>query len=323
MKNRLLQLAFSAVLTLLVAITLAHAQTSSTAHLERGLDLVDEIVAAQKSSVFTANGVFLNRYGGSWGSTTDASYFRAADLVHGIQAANTTTCAPLVSHLLKSTYGWNWSNYQIPDLLKPGTTLSGPSPKSYLYVSAIKHKVGFAQQLTKLEDVKPGDIAARWEVGTDDGHTMIVVKVDLASGKDYYNDNASALTALKDTVLYEVTVLDSSATGHTVPAPAGTYKPAALPADKIDTRYISYNGGTGLSGGVGYGIIGVLVHKTTRQIVAHTWTLPDSDYVLAKNGWTQGVNSRAKIQGSGWELAFGRLPTDLPTLPEQPGVNQY
>ncbi len=297
------------------------AAAPSTAHLTRGQDLVSDIQTDQKLGTYASSGVFLNRYGGSWaGASGEASFFRTADPINNIRAANLTTCAPLVSHLLKSVYGWDWSSYSIPDPLAGGTA-SSASPKSYLYVSAIKNHVGFAQQLTKIDDVQPGDIAARWEVGTDDGHTMIVVSVDLASAKEYVNSNSYALAALKDTVLYEVTVLDSSASGHTVPAPAGTYKPATLPAAKVDTRYITYNGGTGLSGGAGIGIIGVLVNKTTHEIVAHTWSLPDNDYVAAKNAWTQGVNSRAKLQNA-MELVFGRLPADLPVQPEQPGVNQ-
>lgn len=272
------------------------------AHLENGLQLVDEIVSAQSQGVYTGDVdgaiVFLNRYGGSWNTPGDQSFIRFFDQGTGTLAANYTTCAPFVTHLLKYTYDWNWSDYGIPDPLADNAPVHKSSPKSYLYVSAIKNLVGFGQQITRLADVQPGDIAARWEIGTDEGHTMIVVSVDLGSAKAYpaTSTDSNFVPALAGATYYEVTVLDSSSSGHT-----------------DDTRFITYNGTTGLSGGVGTGKIGVFT-DASGEIVAHTWSLPTSSYLKTKNGvttvnssWLSGIKSRLKLQ-SDVELAVGRLP---------------
>ena len=144
MKDRLLQLAFSLILTIGVAVVLAHADPVPVpAHLERGLTLVDQIVASQQSGLFAdTNGVLLNRYGGSWNSPTDPSFIRFLDAANGIRPGNNTTCAPLVTHLLKTAYNWDWSAFAIYDPLL-NQTVATASPKAYRYVSAIKSNVGF------------------------------------------------------------------------------------------------------------------------------------------------------------------------------------
>jgi hypothetical protein len=294
MFNRILQVAVTLAMTLAVGASLARAQP---AHLTHGLTLVDQIVVAQQGGIYTdPDGTFLNRYGGSWNSPTDPSFIRFLDAANSIRPANNTTCAPLVTHLLKHTYGWNWSLFQIPDPLNQNLPVSTASPKAYRYVSAIKNLAGFTQQLTTLSAVQPGDIAAYWDIGTDDGHAMVVVSVNLSSAKPYPSDVTGAIPALTGTTYYEMTVLDSSSTGHT-----------------NDTRHITYNGVTGLTGGLGTGVIGVLV-DAGGAIVAHTWSLPTSSYLTKKNGvwvvnpsWLSGLNSRLKYQTSR-ELVFGRLP---------------
>jgi len=279
------------------------------AHLVRGQQLVDEITAAQALGVFTGdvNGttVFLNRYGGSWGSATEPSFIRFLDANAGTYAANLTTCAPLVTHLLKHTYGWNWKTHGIPNPLQGGAPTFTSSPQSYLYVSAIKHQVGFSQRLLTLGAVQPGDIAARWDVGTDDGHTMIVVAVNAGSAKAYPETSADPnfLPALAGATYTEVTVLDSSSSGHS-----------------SDTRLITYNGSTALSGGVGEGVIGVFTNSA-GEVIAHTWSLPTSSYTKVSKGvtiinpaWLSGIKSRVKLQGA-CELVFGRLPALAPVGP--------
>ncbi len=279
------------------------------AHLVKGRQLVDEITVAQAQGVFTGdvNGttVFLNRYGGSWTSATEPSFIRFLDVNAGTYAANLTTCAPLVTHLLKYTYGWNWKNHGIPNPLSGGALAFKSSPQSYLYVSAIKHQVGFSQRILTLDAVQPGDIAARWDVGTDDGHTMIVVAVNAASAKAYpeTSSDSNFLPALAGATYTEVTVLDSSSSGHT-----------------NDTRLITYNGSTALSGGVGEGVMGVFTNGA-GEIIAHTWSLPTSSYTKVSNGqvivnpsWLSGIKSRVKLQGA-CELVFGRLPALAPVVP--------
>lgn len=305
---RLLQLVFALSLTLAVAVVLARADQPK--HLERGLTLVDEITAAQKHGVYAGNvggpTVFLNRYGGSWNSATDASFIRFFDPATGTYAANYTTCAPFVTHLLKYTYGWDWKQYAIPDPLNNNAPTSAASPKSYLYLTAIKQQIGFAMHVTSLFDVLPGDIAARWETGGDEGHTMIVVQVDLSSAKTYPLTSADPnfVSALAGAIYYEVTVLDSSSSGHT-----------------NDTRYITYAGQTGLSGGAGVGVIGVFVNAA-GEILAHTWSLPTTAYLGVKSngttyvtsGWLSGIKSRLRMQVGDAELVFGRLPPLPPLL---------
>lgn len=306
MKNRLLQLAFTLSLTLLVTVTLARADqpTPLPKHLDRALELVAEILDAQHLGAFAEpSGPLLNRYGGSWNSASDPSFIRFAG-PNSTLPGNNTTCAPLVTHLLKFTYGWDWSLLPIFDPLL-NTWVATASPKAYRYVSAIKLHTGFVQQLTRLADVLPGDIAAYWDVGTDDGHAMIVASVDLASAKPYPSSTTGADPALAGTTFYEMTVLDSSASGHT-----------------NDTRLVTINGVTALTGGAGAGIMGVLINAA-GEIVAHTWSLPTSNYTTVKNGatiinpnWLSGLTSRLKFQTSR-ELVFGRLPalTPLPGVP--------
>ena len=283
----------------IIGATVALAQP---AHLTKGQLLVDEIVSAQTQSVFTGdvNGtsVFLNRYGGSWDSATDASFIRFLDPATGTYAANYTTCAPLVTHLLKASYNWDWKLFGIPNPSASGALAYKASPSSYLYVSAIKNLVGFTQRSLTLAEARPGDIAARWEVGTEEGHTMIVVGVNAASAKVYPGSSSDAnfIPALAGSTFVEMTVLDSSASGHS-----------------NDTRLITYNGSTALSGGVGEGVMGVFVNAA-GEIIAHTWSLPTSSYTKVVNGvtvinssWLSGIKSRMKLQTE-VELVIGRLP---------------
>lgn len=283
-------------LALLVGCALALPTVrSAPAHLELGLTLVDQIVAAQATGVYSdTDGTLLNRYGGAWNSASDPSFIRFLDVASGQLPANNTTCAPLVTHLLRHAYNWNWAAIGIHDPLL-NTTVTTASPKAYRYVSAIKTRAGFSQQLTRLQDLQPGDIAAFWDIGTDDGHAMIVVAVNVSSGKPYPSELSGANPALAGTTFYEVTVLDSSSSGHSQ-----------------DTRLITVNGTTALSGGVGTGVIGVLV-DSTGAVVGHTWSLPTSNYLTKKNGvwvpnpsWLTGLTSRLKLQTTR-ELVFGRL----------------
>jgi hypothetical protein len=279
------------------------------AHLSKGLQLVDEITAAQSQGVYTGSvagaDVFLNRYGGSWDSVSDPSFIRFFNAATNTYAANYTTCAPLVTHLLKYTYGWNWKLIGIPNPLAGGALAYKSSPSSYLYVSAIKNLVAFTQRSVNLADVQPGDIAARWEVGTDTGHTMIVVGVNFASAKLYplASTNADFIPALAGSTYIEMNVLDSSASSHT-----------------NDTRLITYNGVTSASGGAGVGTMGVFINGA-GEIIAHTWSLPTSSYQSTKNGvttvssgWISGIKSRVKMQGE-VELVIGRLPPMASIVP--------
>ena len=260
------------------------------AHLTKGLQLADEIQAAQAVGVFTdADHVALNRYGGSWGSATDASFIRFADFQKGVLPANNTKCAPLVTHLLKSCYNWSWSAYSFYDpLLK--TTKTSASPAPYQMIALLKAGKGFAQNITRLDQAAAGDVLLWWQVGTSDkDHAMLIVSVDLASAKAYPSEHASADATLAGTTYYEVEVLDSSSNLHT-----------------NDSRLVTVDGVDTQIAGIGTGTIGVLVDANS-QIVAVTWSLPTSDYATQRTGWLNGLHTRLKRVPS-YEVMIGRLP---------------
>ncbi len=288
--------------------------TAQPAHLNKGHQLVDEIVAAQSQGVFTGVvdgvSVFLNRYGGSWASNSNPSFIRYFDANRaanvGPYAASLTECAPLVTHLLKHTYNWNWSQHLIPDPLNNGALVSKSSPSSYLYVAAIKNQVGFASHVAHFLNVLPGDIGARWDVGTSTGHTFMVVGVNLDSAKAYpaSSTDINFVPYLAGSTYYEMTVLDSSSSGH----------------GDADTRMITYDGTTTLSGGAGRGVMGVFA-DANGNVIGHTWSLSTSSYWKIVNGqsvinptWLKSMKSRLTKQTE-TELVFGRLPVLAPVAP--------
>lgn len=264
--------------------------SAQPAHLTKGLQLVDEITAAQATGVFAdAAGVPLNRYGGSWGSASDPSYIRLANFTQGVLPANNTKCAPLVTHLLKLAYNWNWSAYAFKDPIT-NQTVTSASPAPYRYVALIKQKIGFAQRIARLDQAAPGDILAWWNIGTDaNDHAMIVVAIDWASAKPYPSQLAGANPALEGTTLYAVEVLDSSSGVHTA-----------------DSRLVNVNGVDTQVAGVGTGTIGILVNASF-EIVGTTWSLPNSNYTTQPTAWLNGLHSRLKLQTS-TEAVIGRLP---------------
>lgn len=260
------------------------------AHLTKGLQLADEIAGAQAVGVFTdANNVSLNRYGGSWNSTTDASFIRFADLANGVLPANNTRCAPLVTHLLKNAYNWSWSAYSFYDpVLK--VTKSSNSPAPYQYIALLKANKGFASRITRLDQALPGDILLWWNIGSDaNDHAMIIVSVDLANGKAYPSELAAAKPELAGTTYYAVEVLDSSSGVHT-----------------NDSRVVPVNGVDTQIAGIGTGTVGILVNASF-EIVGTTWSLPTSDFATQKDAWLGGLHSRLKLQ-SATESLIGRMP---------------
>lgn len=279
---------FTTVAAVLCALaTTAHAQP---AHLTKGLQLVDEITAAQAVGVFAdANNVPLNRYGGSWNSASDPSFIRLADLPNGVLPGNNTKCSPLVTHLLKFCYGWNWKSYSFVDpLLNVTKSVSSPTP--YQYIALLNQGQGFAQKIARLDQAQPGDILLWWQVGTDDkDHAMAIVNVDLASAKAYPSQHANALPAYAGTTYYEVEVLDSSSSVHT-----------------NDSRMVLIDGVETHIPGIGTGTIGVLVNAG-HEIVGVTWSLPTSDYATKTGGWLNGLHSRLKPVPT-YEVAIGRMP---------------
>lgn len=274
----------------IVAFLSVAAFAAQPQHLAKGLQLADEIGAAQDVGVFTdASGVSLNRYGGSWNSASDPSFIRFADLPAGVLPGNNTKCAPLVTHLLKSAYNWSWYSHTFVDPIL-NTSKKSSSPAPYQYIALLKQGKGFAAQVTRLDQALPGDILLWWKIGSDENdHAMIIVNVDLQSGKAYPSDLAGADATLAGTTYYEVEVLDSSSGVHSA-----------------DTRIVSVNGVDTQIAGIGTGKIGILVNAAFG-IVGHTWSLPNSDYATNQAAWLNGLHSRLKLQ-TAVETVIGRLP---------------
>lgn len=280
-----LALALSVACGLTVAV-----QAQNPAHYDAAVELVNEITALQGLGVYTdGSGVPLNRYGGSWNSSTDPSYIRFGDLDHGILPANNTKCSPLVTHLLKTVYNWNWKNYSFYDpILK--TTKSVASPTPYQYIELVKEGKGFAQRVTRLDQVRAGDILSWWQVGSDvSDHTMILSWVDWSSAKAYPSQLPGADPALAGTVYYEVHVIDSSVDLHTA-----------------DSRWVNVNGAWQQIAGIGTGTIGLLVNSN-YEIVGRTWSLPTSNYYTQPASWLGGLTNRLRLAPA-HEFVIGRMP---------------
>jgi hypothetical protein len=280
----------SLLLPLLASTALASAVLAQQPlHLQKALQLVDEITGQQAAGVFTdAAGVPLNRYGGSWNSATDASFVRFADLANGVFAANNTKCSPLVTHLLRVSYGTDWKSRTFLDpILQVAKSVASPTP--YQYIALTKENKGLTR-VARLDQALPGDLLSWWTVGSDaNDHTMIVVAVDWASAKPYPANHALSDPTLAGTTYYEVEVVDSSSGVHT-----------------RDSRLVSVNGVDTVISGVGTGTIGLLVNAAT-EIVGYTWSLPTSNYVTQRTGWMNGLHNRLR-----------RLPTHEAVLSRVP-----
>jgi hypothetical protein len=266
----------TALRALALSFTLASTAFAQPLHLQKALQLVDEITGQQAAGVFTDGaGTALNRYGGSWNSATDASFIRFADLANGVYAANNTKCSPLVTHLLKFCYGTNWKNYSFYDpVLK--TTKSVPSPTPYQYIVLTKENKGLAR-ITRLDQAQPGDILSWWTVGSDaNDHTMLIVAVDWTSAKPYPTNHALSDPTLAGTTYYEVEIVDSSSGTHT-----------------NDSRIVEVDGVDTHIPGIGTGTIGLLVNANF-EIVGYTWSLPTSNYDTQRTGWMNGLHNRLK-----------------------------
>lgn len=279
-----LALAFS--LASIVAKSSVQAQVPP--HLENAVELLDQITSYQADGIYSdQNGVSINRYGGSWNSNSDPSFIRFADPDNGILPGNNTKCSPLVTHLLKYTYDWNWTDYNFFDPIL-NINKSTASPYAYQYCELIKQQQGFTQVFT-LSDAQPGDILSWWEVGSNaSDHTMIIAEVNWASAKPYLLGYPNSNQALAGTTYYEVRVIDSSSSTHTA-----------------DSRVITINGVSQTVAGLGTGIIGLLVNQT-NEIVGRTWSLPTSDYLTKPNSWLGGLTSRLKLAPQ-WEIVIGRI----------------
>lgn len=279
-----------ALLTFTAAAALATSALAQPAHYTQALQLVDEIQAAQDAGVYTDGaGTALNRYGGSWGSATDGSFIRFADIPQGVLPGNNTRCAPLVTHLLKYCYGWNWKSYTFLDPIT-GANKTSVSPYPYQYVALIKQQKGFAARITRLDQAQAGDVIAWWKVGSDQkDHAMLLSSVNWNSAKTYPTDQLDSDPSLAGTTYYEVEVIDSSSDLHA-----------------NDSRLVNVNGVDTHLPGIGTGTIGLLVNANS-EIVGFTWSLPTKNYATATNYWLLDLHKRLN-RTPAWEAVIGRLP---------------
>ena len=264
-------------------------------HLQMTLLLLNEILGEQSAGVYTdAKGIEINRYGGTWGSTTNPSYIQFSDPAAGVLPENYTVCSSLLTHMLAHAYQWNWKNYPFLDpLTNKVTSVSSPYP--YQYAALIKQGKGFSEQITQLDQVLPGDIMARWEIGSSSrGHVVQVVSIDFNAGETYPAGYPTSNPLLVGSTLYPVSIIDSDPTAtHT-----------------IDTRLVNVNGKPTTIGGIGQGTIGVLV-DANATIIGWTWSLPSAYDQTHPTHWLSFVNSNLYWAHSTtpYETVVGRLAT--------------
>ena len=159
-----------------------------------------------------------------------------------------TECSSFLSLLLQHSEGITQAQ------LKSWTGSSNPN--AAMYHDAIQLGKGFTQ-VWSVEDIRIGDaIAVKYPAGgSSSGHVMLVVSAPVA---------AEAISPVVDgTAQYQVTVIDSSASGH----------------GPTDTRYISPNNFTG---GIGRGVMRLYVYPS-GQIAGYTWSTYSNSAYFAQS----------------------------------------
>ena len=262
-------------------------------HLQMTLTLLDEILNAQSAGVYVdSKGVALNRYGGTWGSSSNPSYVQFADPASGVLPENHTVCSSLITHMLSQAYQWNWKNYPFLDPLS-NTVKTVSSPYPYQYAALIKQGKGFSERITQLDHVLPGDIMTRWEIGSSSrGHAFQVVSIDWTAGEAYPVGYSTSNPLLAGSTLYPVEIVDSD--------PSATHT--------NDTRLVNVNGKPTTIGGIGQGTIGVLVDANST-IIGWTWSLPSAYDQTHPSNRLSFVNSNLywEYSTTPYETVLGRL----------------
>jgi hypothetical protein len=179
-----------------------------------------------------------------------------------------TVCSSFVTLLLMHSYALSEADFE--------KWFTHADPVAADYHEAVARHDGF-QQIRHARDIRPGDVLAvkytdghRSRNGVEDtGHVMIV------AGE--LEPVAGATEAAPGARLYQLWVIDSSASGH------GAH----------DTRH---RGKGEFTGGIGKGILRLAVDRTSDEVVAYAWsdahnseffTSPSRDLVvgrLALNG---------------------------------------
>ncbi len=242
--------------------------------LEMGRTLLEQIEACHAEGIFEdADGVLINRRGGSWGSNSNPTMIRFADLDNLVLPANNTKGTTLVSLLLKEAYGHSWRDYTFFDT-KAGEYKKTSSPSSTRYVDLIEQQQGFSVQITRLTDAKPGDVLAIRYLSSWSGHTMLINEIDWEGAVEYPAGHVDAESDFAGTWFIPVQVLDSTSSPHS-----------------MDTREM----GDEELEGIGTGTIGILINEDC-EIVGHTWSVPSADAGSDQDRWISQLHSRIKPQ---------------------------
>jgi hypothetical protein len=220
-----------AALSLLMTLPLAPAFAQGTpAHLAWGQKLVAEALPQN------------NAYGSS------PSYIHFKGIDGYAVTENRTVCATFVTALYQRAYGWNGTTFQ--------TWMGSTSPNAALYHDTIAAGTGF-WVVSKVTDILPGDvIAVKYPAGSDSsGHAMLAETVPVV--------RTASSPLVNGTTQYEVTVLDSSESGH----------------GPTDTRLHS-NGTWG--NGAGRGVLR-LYADSQGLITGYTWSTYSNSAYYAQN----------------------------------------
>ena len=253
-------------------------------YLDLGITLNEQLENMQALGIDSdSNGTPLNRYGGSWKSSSDPSYIRLADLDLGILPGNNTKGASLVTWLLKESCDWSWLGYSFADS-KSGRVAQTSSPTSSRYVDLIEQGVGFESEIDDLSRVLPGDVIAIRKLSDWSGHSAIVESINWANAMAYPAGSGSATLGLDGAWIVPVRVLDSTRYVHS-----------------NDTRSTA----TGAEEGLGLGTMG-MVMNSAYEIIGHTWSLPSADIELDTDRWVAQFHSRFKAQ-SERKVVVGRI----------------
>jgi hypothetical protein len=261
------------------------AQAGTTDHLDMGLELVEHLFIHQTAGQFTdGNMVPLNQYGGSWNNDL---IVEVGDHNLNILPRNNSVCGNFVTKLLNHSFNWNWNNYEFFDP-NAGQNVTTASPNSHRYMELINQQIGFKDQILQIQNVQPGDIMVKRDVGTTSGHVWIIKEVILAQPMPYYANQPASQNNLIGTTYYEVDVLDCSSDYHS-----------------NDSRKVFYNGQVYETHGAGVGTVGLLA-DANGTILGHTWSLPSADYFVSPATWVSQLNDKIELFDE-TELVVGRL----------------
>ncbi|MCG2586036.1 hypothetical protein [Massilia sp. TS11] len=201
-------------------------------HADMAQDLIAKVAAA--NNVYDSDPTTV-----TWAGINGASIYQ-----------NRSTCAPFVSNVIKTSYGFSDSAYK--------TRTGSTSPSSAVYYDNITAQKGFLN-ISAANAIQRGDVVAIKYLPcankTTTGHTMIAMSAAVKRSTD-------TAPIIAGTVQYEVQIADSSASDH--------YATDATGKLYSDTR--GANGNNGL-GGAGIGTLRLYADAASGKVVGYTWSM--------------------------------------------------